>query len=142
MKIKWSSEQEVVAERKLTKKQTDNLKVEGRVMVQLVELKKVDGPFTSEADIEKYLSDGTISMKEKRKRMKMEVQYARDTSLSIPKSNPLFRIRTFKQVGKKARDLSAQEFGENLKQVINKKLAACGKEVTVSDFIGTLDTLA
>ena len=141
MKIKWSSKQEEVAGRKLTKKQTHNLKVEGRVMEQLNELKKSNGPFTSEADIEKYLSDDSISMKEKHKRMKMEVQYARDTSLSIPKCNPLFRIRTFKQVGKKARDLSGHDYGENLKQVISKKLAACGKEVTVSDFIGTLDTL-
>ena len=91
-------------------------------MNQLGELKKnYDGPFTDVAPIEEFLADSGISPEDKKRRMKIKVQYARDTSTSIPHSNPVFQIRTKKQPGKKARDLTAEEFGENLKNLINKR---------------------
>ena len=102
----------------------------------------MDLSFTDVAAIDEFLAnDNTITPEDKKKRMKMEVQYARDTSMSIPRSNPIFQIRTKKQQGKKARDLTAEEFGENLKSLINKKMAAMGKEVSIADFVSTLDTL-
>ena len=73
--------------------------------------------------------------------MKKEVQYAGDTSLSIPHTNPVFGIRAPKQVGKKSRELNAEEFGTNLKTLIEKKTAAHGKNVTISQFISTLESM-
>ena len=53
------------------------------------------------------------NMKEMQKRMKLEVQYARDTSTLLPKADPLFRIRKMDLKGKQ-RDKNALEFGESL----------------------------
>ena len=53
------------------------------------------------------------NMKEMQKRMKLEVQYARDTSTLLPKADPLFRIRKMDFKGKQ-RDKNALEFGESL----------------------------
>ena len=50
-------------------------------------------------------------MKLMQKRMKMEVQYARDTSILLPKNDPLFKIRKMDVKGKQ-RDKNAMEFGE------------------------------
>ena len=141
LKVEWRKKQEEVAEVKLTKKQTKNLKIDGRVMKQLKELKRVGGPFTDVYSIDNYLADESLPMKERKSRMKMEIQYARDTSLSIPRNNPVFRIRKQKSARKKAQELSAFEFGENLKSLITKKNAAMGKEVTIEDFISTLDSM-
>ena len=141
LKVEWRKKQEEVAEVKLTKKQTKNLKIDGRVMKQLKELKKVGSPFTDVYSIDSYLADESLLMKERKSRMKMEIQYARDTSLSIPRKNPVFRIRKQKSARKKAQELSAFEFGENLKSLITKKNAAMGKEVTIEDFISTLDSM-
>ena len=91
--------------------------------------------------IDDYLSNDRIPLKEKQKRMKVEVQYSRDTSLSVPKNNPVFKIRAPKQAGKKSRELTAAEFGENLKILLDKKNAAAGKTVTISDFMTTLNSL-
>ena len=46
--------------------------------------------------------------------MKVEVQYSRDKSLSVPKNNHVFKTRAPKQAGKKSGELSAAEFGDNL----------------------------
>jgi hypothetical protein len=88
-----------------------------------------------------YLAVETVSPKEKQHRMKMEIQYARDTSLSVPKNNAVFKIRTPEVAGRKSRDLTACEFGNNLKTLIEKKSAAAGKTVTMTDFIATLQTM-
>ena len=130
-----------MAEQKLSGKQIKNLHVEGRVMKQLEALKAYGGPFTSVSCVDDFLSNDSIATDEKRKRMKMEVQYARDTSLSIPRCNPIFRIRTGKVSGKKSRDLTPIEYGENIKTLIDKKSKAAGKEVSIDDFIKTLEEL-
>ena len=67
--------------------------------------------------------------------MKTEVMYARDTSLSVPKTNPVFRIRTMKVHGKKSRQLTPEEFGDNLKILLNKKIEALGKSVSIKAFV-------
>ena len=49
------------------------------------------------------------------------------------------KTRAPRTAGKKSRDLTASEFGTNLKTLITKKSAAAGKVITVQDFIQTLD---
>ena len=73
--------------------------------------------------------------------MKAEVQVARDTSLSVPKCNPVFKIRSSKTPAKPSRQLTAVEFGQNLKALIEKKLAASGKVVTIASFMENLDKI-
>ena len=78
---------------KLEIKSAQNLKVEGRLLRQLDYLKKSGGPFTSCEEIENFLEREDVSEKDKKKRMKTEIQYARDSSISLPRSNPVFKIR-------------------------------------------------
>ena len=73
--------------------------------------------------------------------MKMEIQYARDTSLSVPKTNRVFHIRAPKVPGMKASDLSAEELNENLKTLISKTIAAAGKFISIQKFMQAMDTL-
>ena len=46
--------------------------------------------------------------------MKIEVMYSRDTSLSVPKNNPVFRTRSRKVPGQKSRQLTFREFADNI----------------------------
>ena len=133
IKLTWKKKQESISDQKMNNKQMNNLKIEGRILRQLTELKETGGPFTE--SIDKYLADETVSMKEKQRRMKTEVQYARDTSLSIPRSNVVFKTRAPKTADNKFRDLAASEFGTNLKTLNTKKSAAAGKLITVQDFV-------
>ena len=68
-----------------------------------------------------YLADlDDLNMKEKQKRMKMELMYARDTSTLLPKADPLFRIRKIDMKGKQ-RDKTAEEYGEALAILLGRK---------------------
>ena len=50
------------------------------------------GPFTSAAEVEKYMSATDIDEGTKVERLYMAVRYAHDTSLSLPKTSDLFRL--------------------------------------------------
>ena len=73
--------------------------------------------------------------------MKTEVMYARDTSLSVPKSNPVFRIRSLKIHGQKSHQLTPAEFGQNLKILMEKKIQALDKNISIKLFVDKLDTM-
>ena len=74
--------------------------------------------------------------------MKVEIQVARDTSLSLPKSSSIFCIRTSKTPGKSSRDLKPIEFGQNLKTLLDKKLSAAGKVITIATFMENLNKIS
>ena len=82
-----------------------------------------------------------ITEKLKKKRMKMEVQYSTDSCLSIPRSNPVFRIRKRKAKGKMMQDLTPQEFGDNLKVLISKKVSALNKNVSIASFVTAMESM-
>ena len=143
IKLEWSKKQEVLAGQKMEIKAVQNLKVEGRVLKQLDCLKKEGGPFTSCDEVDEYLANDDIDVKIKKKRMKMEVQYSRDNSLSLPRNNPVFKIRKKKAkgAGQKMQDLSPEEFGENLKILISKKFSSMNKTVSIETFVSTMESM-
>ena len=49
----------------MSKKQTNNLKIEGRLLKQTQDLKEVGGPFTNTKDVDDYLGNDDIDEKEK-----------------------------------------------------------------------------
>ena len=108
----YSKRQEQIAGEKMTTKQMNNLKIEGRLVQQVGMLKEWGGPFTSSQKIDDFLNKD-IEEKEKMKGMKTEVMHARDTSLSLPKGSAVYRIRSMKLPGHKSRQLTPAEFGEN-----------------------------
>ena len=137
----FNQKQVKIAGEKMSAKQTNNLKIEGRLLKQIEELKEQGGTFTNSLEIDNFLDNSDINEKEKSKRMKIEVMYARDTSLSVPKSNPIFRIRTMKIHGQKSRQLNSCEFGDNLKTLLDKKANALNTKITIKDFVDKLDSV-
>ena len=86
-----------------------------------------------------YISDESIDEDLKSRRLKMEVQYARDTSISLPKSSSVFRIMKKKQPNAKGKtQLTVLEFSENLTKLLTKKKSASGKRVSISNFMSCI----
>ena len=82
-------------------KREDALIKERKRTAILQKLKEQGGPFTSAEEADDYLADlDDLNMKEKQKRMKLEITYARDTSTLLPKADPLFKIRKVDMKGK------------------------------------------
>jgi hypothetical protein len=73
--------------------------------------------------------------------MEMEVQYSRDSCLSLRKNNPVFRIMKKRAKGEKIQDFSPEEFGENLKILITKKLSAMNNNVSIETFVSTMEAM-
>ena len=134
----YSKRQEQIAGEKMTTKQMNNLKIEGRLVQQVGMLKKWGGPFSSQ-EIDDFRNSTDIEEKVKVKRMKTEVMHTRDTSLCRPKGSAVLRIRSMKLPGHKSRQLTPAEFGENLKILLNKKLEAIGNTVTIKAFVILID---
>ena len=141
IKLEWNKKQDELAGEKIEIKSAQNLKIEGRLLKQLDYLKEGGGPFTSCEGIDEYLAKEDISEILKKKRLKIEVQYSRDSSISLPRNNPVFRIRKRKGKGEKLQDLTPLEFGENLKILISKKISALDKKVTIASFVSVMDSM-
>ena len=102
------------------KKQEVALGQERKRLCMMEELKKSSGPFTHAEEVEIYLADSSISDSIKQKRLKKEIQFARESSTTLPKVDPIFKIQ-ISQANKKRRDKTAAEFGECLMSYLGKK---------------------
>lgn len=133
IKATWKERQlelEIVG---LTKKEAYNLHIENRKLNILESLKGDGGPFTSSEQIDEYLKCKK-DVKTKSNRLRNEVVYARDTSSSLPKSNPVFRI--FTTENKKRKMLTVDQFANNLKILLGKKKQR--NSITLGDFQNAL----
>ena len=111
--LQWSEQMKVKFQASADLKQINSLSAERKRLQKLENLKQLGGPFTDAEQVEKYLADKEISPKQKKNRMKMELQFARDSSTTLPRVDPLFRVMVT-QPNKKKRDKTAEEFGEAL----------------------------
>ena len=66
--------------------------MEQRKLDILDRLKAQNGPFTCTEEVDEYLISKKFSDNEKQKRMRDEITYARDTSQSLPRASPFFKI--------------------------------------------------
>jgi hypothetical protein len=86
----------------------------------LDELKKVGGPFTDADEVKAYVINTDLEEPIKKKRMKNEVKFARESTTTLPKADTLFRIQVTLP-NKKRRDKTSEEFGEALAAYLGKK---------------------
>ena len=142
IKLKWNKQQDELAGHKIEIRASQNLRIEARILQHLEYLKKDGGPFTSCDEIDEYLKNSSISEKTKKKRLKIEVQYARDSSLTLPRSNLIFRIRKKSHKEGKMQDLTYEEFGENLKKLLTKKVSSLDKKISIDNFVSALESIA
>ena len=87
-------------------------------LTELQILRDAGGPFTSAEEVDDYLA-GTDDEKVKQTRMRREVAYARDTSVSFPRAHKVFRIMNTSVTPRRL--LTALEFSDNLKIYLGKK---------------------
>ena len=86
----------------------------------LEELKESGGPFCSAEGDKEFLVREDMSEKDKQKRMKKEMRFARESSTTLPAADPLFKVQVTLPSGKR-RDKNAREFGESLMVFLGKK---------------------
>eukprot|EP00731_Ephydatia_muelleri_P017622 Em0010g720a len=95
LKERWSSEQtKANFARESTEKQEMAQRQERKRLDMLNSLKSLTGPFTDAVEVVKYLAEPTLSEKVKQQRLKLEVEFAKESTTLLPKVDPLFRIPT------------------------------------------------
>lgn len=117
----------------MTSKEAAKVSCEKRKLSDLDKLVSSGGPFTRAKQVDDYLKKKKPSNKEKQDRLYTEVRYARDTTLSLPRTSELFRLK------EKSQTLPLQKLATNLKVYLNKvSTNAC---VTWQDFDTAVATI-
>ena len=70
---------------------------------------------------------------EKNKRLYLEIRYARDTALSVPKTSNIFRLK------KNYKNLPTEVYATNIKVYLNK--VSCRSDVSMDDFKAAINKL-
>ena len=99
--LEWNKRQQDLRAAGLTRKESNLLHVENRKLNILDRLKAQGGPFTAAEHVDHYLENTTDDLKMKTKRMKDEMTYARDTSVSLPRTCNAFRCSFQKEESRK-----------------------------------------
>ena len=94
---------------------------------------KSGGPFTTAEQVH-AMTDPSISEREKQGRLKNEVVVAQDSSISLPRESPVFKIMNTSV--KPRRLKTAAEFAEGLKIYLGK--ISDRQRVTIDDFTAAL----
>lgn len=119
VELRWSKKMEEKFAAGANEKQVVAQNQERKRLNMMEELKLLGGPFTNEDEVKQVLQS-SMDEKLKKKRMKMEIQFARDSSTTLPKVDQLFRImKTLPN--KKRRDKTPEEFAEALIAFLGKK---------------------
>ena len=90
--VEWNTKMAEKTKDEAVRKQETALGQERKRLLALEKLKMMEGPFTNAEEVEEYLQR-EIPEKEKQARMKKEVQFARDSSTTLPRVDSLFKIQ-------------------------------------------------
>ena len=93
----------------------------------LDQLKAGGGPFTDAEQVQEYLNKPDLTEKEKQARLKKDLQFARESSTTLPSVDPLFRIQVTLP-NKRRRDKTSTEFGGSLMAFLGKKAKSAAME--------------
>ena len=117
----WVDQQNQLTYARVTKKETENLKIDKRQNSDLSKLKDTGGPFVSKPEVDLYVAREDFTPKEK------------DTRLSLPKSSKIFRLK------RAYKNLSVDEYSTNLKIYFEK--VETNVSATRMDFLAALEKL-
>ena len=120
VELRWSRQMTERFEKGAEEKQEMAQRNERKRLDMLDKLKSIGGPFTDSGDVEQFLEEPTLDDSAKQQRMKLEVQFARESTTLLPKVDPIFRIMMTLPNGKR-RLKTAQEFGEALMAYLGKR---------------------
>jgi hypothetical protein len=130
----WSAEQAKLEESGLSRMEVSRVSAEKRKLSDLEKLVAQGGPFTRSKQVDDFLKRKRLSDKDKQDRLYLEVRYARDTTLSLPKFSDLFRLRESYQA------LPTKKLAKNLKVYLDK--ASSNASVTWADFDAAVSAIA
>ncbi|KAK5859359.1 hypothetical protein PBY51_020921 [Eleginops maclovinus] len=120
VELNWSKLMKAKFESGADEKQEMAQRKERKRLDMLDTLKSRGGPFTDSGEVEKFLVDESLNNNAKLQRMKLEVQFARESTTLLPKVDPIFRIQVTLPSGKR-RMKTAQEFGDALMAYLGKR---------------------
>lgn len=129
----WNTKQIELMKQGLQIKEIANVACDKRRNKDLQSLKSLGGPFTSSKEVNTYIENADIPDDAKNKRLYIEVRYARDTALSVPKSSDIFRLK------KDFKNLSTDTYAANLKTYLDN--VSCKSDVTMDDFKSAISKL-
>ena len=119
VELKWSQKTQDNFRKGKDEKQQMAQKIESKRLDKLNQLKALGGPFTDAREVEDYLKLA-VSGKKKKQRMKLELQFARDSSTLLPQVDPLFKVQVTLPSGKR-RDKTPVEFGSALMTFLGRR---------------------
>ena len=93
---------------------------ERRRLDMLDKLKSNGGPFTDSREVEIFLEVTNLDDRAKQQRLKLEIQFARESSTLLPSVDPIFKIMKTQPNGKRKMK-TAHEFGEALMSFLGKR---------------------
>ena len=127
LQLFWSDQMKKRFSEGADEKQEMALKQERKRLTMLEILKTSGGPFTAAEEVSIFIDDSDVDSKTKQKRMKLEIQFARESTTLLPKVDPLFRIQKTLPGGKRC-DKTGEEFAEALMAYLGKKGDRLGLE--------------
>ena len=89
----WAMKQDELLKKVMDSKEVANVSLDKRRHADLNILKEKCGPFTKPEEVDIFLARVDITDADKIKHMYFEIRYARDTSLSIPKTFDIFKLK-------------------------------------------------
>ena len=120
LELEWLKSTKEKFEKGADQKQEVAQRMERKRLNMLDTLKSSGGPFTVSQEVEIFLKDNNLDDRAKQKRLKMEIQFARESSTLLPSVDPIFKIMVTQPNGKR-RMKTAIKFGEALASFLGKK---------------------
>ena len=114
-------------------KEAENVLLDKRHHADLNILKEKGGPFTKSDEVDIFLARVDITDADKIKHLYFEISYAQDTSLSIPKTSDIYKLK------KDYKNLPLMTYARNLKTYLSN--ATLVTSVTVNDFDHALSSV-
>ena len=88
----WAMKRNQLLKMSMDSKEVANVSLDKRRHADLNILKEKGGPFTKPEEVDIFLARLDITDADKIKHLYFEIRYARDTSLSIPKTSDIFKL--------------------------------------------------
>ena len=92
LEVEWNSKLAAKMKSDSERRQESALSQERKRILALEKLKEDNGPFTNAEQVDEYLGS-PLSEKIKQARMKKELVFARDSSTTLPRTDPIFKIQ-------------------------------------------------
>ena len=128
----WRDSQDNLEEKSLTAKERQNQHNDKMRNSDLEYLKSMGGPFTKPEEVDALVNSEINDVLEI-KRLYIEVRYCKNSSLSLPKSSPIFRLK------ENHKNLSISQYQTNLKVYLSK--ICCCANVSWVDFDTVVEKL-